>query len=129
MNKAVSAMPEPLKFFLTCLYAAFIGTVIISVAALLSAFFLTYTDNPESFYNVCIVCAKIICGILAGRIAIRKNKRYAIVCGTVTALFIMGILFIISLFVPQYEAVSSWWQTLLIPLCTIVGAVISNTAA
>lgn len=121
-------MPEPLKFFFNCLYAASVGTVILSLTALLSALFLTYTDNPEDFYTACIIGAKIICGILAGRIAIRKNRRYALFCGAVSSIFILGMLFTISFFIPQCDVSSAWWQALIIPLFSVMGAVMSNTA-
>ncbi|MBQ9920723.1 MAG: TIGR04086 family membrane protein [Clostridia bacterium] len=128
MNKALSAMPEPLKFLFNCLYAAFIGTAILSGAVLLSAFLLTYTEDPDGFYTMCIIGAKIICGIISGIVAIRKNRRYALFCGIVSSLFIMAILFAVSFFVPQCNVTSSWWQAMIIPIFAILGAVMSNTA-
>ena len=126
MNKVMSSMPEPLKFFINCLYGAFMGILIMSAAVIISAFILTRIEKPDNFYLVCIIAARVISGIFAGRTVIRKNRRYAIISGAVTSLFIMGLLWAISYFIPQCEASSSWWQTLLIPLCTIAGAVISN---
>ena len=123
MNKATALQPLSAgKFILNCLIAALIGIAAIFVLCGICALILNSAQAPEKLYSVCAVIIYLLSSLAAGFTAKRKNGRSALFCGVLSGIFLIGILFALSLMLVTVEAAAPLWQLAILPLGATVGA-------
>ncbi|MBQ9940601.1 MAG: TIGR04086 family membrane protein [Clostridia bacterium] len=126
MSKSATSLSTPVKFILNCVYASLIGVILAFLFSICSALMLNFSDNPEKYYSIGAIVIKFICSIICGAVALRKNKSSALISGIVSGLVLEGFLLLASLILPGSNVFSPW-NFAILPLCSVVGALFSNS--
>lgn len=127
MNKAsASTRPGISGFLLNCLVASVIGGILIFLLSFVAAVILSYTENPDSAYTLCSMAISILSAIITGWICKRKNGYSAMLCGIVSGLFLIAIIFASSLAFYDVTPTSAMWQLLFYPLGAVLGAMFTK---